>query len=363
MEKIICLLQQRVAALTLGAPPPPLGVCAVCDGPTEPDAFLCDKCLKDDSFKAGERSHAQPEPQPPQEFLPVPTRTDAPSTIPQRTCTHSSAGRCEYCKPHLFCFEHTNSMGKHSEKYTCIQCRDGMCDHGILRRDCDFCRSSRFCKHNTRRSICKQGCGGKSICEPKRERFKCEECNSDKLCEHQEIPSQCKRCKRIKAIEGAVRNSGLGVSLGAHCQICGKEYDNETPFASDDLCDACNSTSLEPDPEYWNEFQKNFHPPPAGLPSGSGLKARDICPHQIQKRGCRECSPHLFCVHNRPRNRCKDCGGRGFCIHDNIRTRCVECGGSQICTHKKRRDNCTICQPHRLCEHDIFRQKCRICKK
>lgn len=49
------------------------------------------------------------------------------------------------------------------------------------------------CKHNIRKSRCKE-CGGSELCEHDKRRSRCKECKGGEICEHDKIKYRCKEC-------------------------------------------------------------------------------------------------------------------------------------------------------------------------
>ena len=54
--------------------------------------------------------------------------------------------------------------------------------------------------------------------------------------------------------------------------------------------------------------------------------------------------PRSLCPHQRERRQCKECGGAGICQHQRRRSQCKECGGAGICQHQRERSDCKECQ-------------------
>ena len=72
-------------------------------------------------------------------------------------------------------------------------------------------------------------------------------------------------------------------------------------------------------------------------------KQKKLCPHQRERRQCKECGGSAFCEHQRQRSKCKDCGGSAFCEHQRRRSRCKDCDGGSICEHQRIRSRCKDC--------------------
>lgn len=67
------------------------------------------------------------------------------------------------------------------------------------------------------------------------------------------------------------------------------------------------------------------------------------CPHNRQKRDCKDCGGKGICEHSRKKRDCKDCDGSQICKHNKRKRVCKDCGGSQICEHNKRKSRCKDC--------------------
>ena len=86
-----------------------------------------------------------------------------------------------------------------------------------------------------------------------------------------------------------------------------------------------------------------------------------ICPHNRQKSICKECGGSSICIHNRQKSTCKECGGSGICPHNKIKSQCKECEGSSICLHNKRKSQCKECGGSSICIHNRIKNTCKEC--
>ena len=74
-------------------------------------------------------------------------------------------------------------------------------------------------------------------------------------------------------------------------------------------------------------------------------RIRKKCPHNREKRLCRECGGSGICEHNRVRSACRDCGGASICVHGRLHCQCRDCGGASICGHGRQRTKCKATSP------------------
>lgn len=121
------------------------------------------------------------------------------------------------------------------------------CKHNKRKSYCKECNGNQFCKHNKRKSNCKE-CGGTQICKHNKLKYRCKECRGGSICEHNRIKSGCKEC--------------VGGS---------------------------------------------------------------ICIHKKRKSICKECVGKQICKHDKIRTICKKCGGGSICEHNRIKSKCKEC--------------------------------------
>ena len=94
---------------------------------------------------------------------------------------------------------------------------------------------------------------------------------------------------------------------------------------------------------------------------GSAKNQPSECPHQRDRRRCKQCSGSHVCPHKRRRSRCKDCGGAGLCPHQREKSKCKECGGSGICEHQRQRNKCKDCGGASICRHQRESWRCKQC--
>ena len=149
-------------------------------------------------------------------------------------------------------------------KYRCIECRNGFCEHGKDKRWCkDGCGGSMLCKHGKGKYYCKE-CGGKGICIHNTNKHICSKCNPDYKYNH--VTQKCEH--------GKWKNS---------CKICGYcEHD---------------------------KLKRNC------------IKCRPnaFCKHEKRKGNCKECNPNYKrsktkkCKHGKWKDCCKKCGGSRVC--------------------------------------------------
>jgi hypothetical protein len=99
----------------------------------------------------------------------------------------------------------------------------------------------------------------------------------------------------------------------------------------------------------------------AGAGGGAVKEGRVKCPHNRQRRGCKECGGSSICEHNRKRSSCKECGGASICEHNRQRSNCKDCGGASICEHNRIRSTCKECGGSSICEHNRKRSSCKDC--
>lgn len=71
--------------------------------------------------------------------------------------------------------------------------REIICKHNKKRTFCKECGGDAICEHNKRRYFCKE-CGGNGICEHGRRKYFCKDCKGRQICVHDRIRSQCKEC-------------------------------------------------------------------------------------------------------------------------------------------------------------------------
>ena len=77
-----------------------------------------------------------------------------------------------------------------------------VCIHNIVPYTCKKCNGHTMCVHKKRKSRCKLGCGGASICNTTGKRkyiCSCDACGGKGLCKaHKHQKTNCKQCKDIK---------------------------------------------------------------------------------------------------------------------------------------------------------------------
>jgi hypothetical protein len=155
------------------------------------------------------------------------------------------------------------------------------------------------CKHDKRKSLCKE-CGGGSLCKHDKEKSHCKECGGSTFCKHDKRKSTCHECNGSSFCKHEIRKS--------RCKECG----------------------------------------------GS-----ELCKHNKQKSQCKECGSNRFCEHNKFKSICHDCGGSSLCKHDKRKSRCKECNDSAFCKHDKLKSLCKECDGSELCKHG--KVKCKEC--
>jgi hypothetical protein len=193
---------------------------------------------------------------------------------------------------------------KHNRRRTeCKDCRGGaICEHIRVRSKCKDCKGGSICEHGRLRSLCKD-CKGGSLCVHSKRRSSCKECKGGSICEHSKVRSQCKECK--------------GGSICEHNR-----------FKSD--CKECGGSQ--------------------------------ICRHDRRRSRCKDCKGGSICEHNRRRSCCVQCNGRAFCQHGRLRSTCKDCGGGQICEHSRRRSQCKDCRGGSICPHIRRKSVCKECR-
>ena len=77
--------------------------------------------------------------------------------------------------------------------------RHAICKHNKRKTLCKECGGGSICEHNKRKTRCKE-CGGGSICEHNKHRDVCKECGGGSICKHNRQRSQCKDCLTVEQI-------------------------------------------------------------------------------------------------------------------------------------------------------------------
>ena len=179
---------------------------------------------------------------------------------------------------------------KHDKrKSLCKECGGGsLCKHDKEKSHCKECGGSTFCKHDKRKSTCHE-CNGSSFCKHEIRKSRCKECGGSELCKHNKQKSQCKECG-------------------------GNRFCEHNKFKS--ICHDCGGSSL--------------------------------CKHDTRKSRCKECNDSAFCKHDKLKSLCKECGGSELCKHGKVK--CKECGGPAFCKHNKFKERCKECGGSALCK-------------
>lgn len=148
-----------------------------------------------------------------------------------------------------------------------------ICEHGCQKRYCrNGCGGSAYCKHNLRKSKCKE-CGGSELCIHNIEKFRCSNCKGSYICEHNKRKDRCKDCFHLLLCKHNNKKS--------NCNECKIERTCEYNKTRD-KCNICN-------PSYYH------------------------CEHGITKYLCKQCKGSAFCDHNKYKSRCKQCNGSSLC--------------------------------------------------
>ena len=179
---------------------------------------------------------------------------------------------------------------KHDKrKSLCKECGGGsLCKHDKEKSHCKECGGSTFCKHDKRKSTCHE-CNGSSFCKHEIRKSRCKECGGSELCKHDKQKSQCKECG-------------------------GNRFCEHNKFKS--ICHDCGGSSL--------------------------------CKHDKRKSRCKECNDSAFCKHDKLKSLCKECDGSELCKHGKVK--CKECGGPAFCKHNKFKERCKECGGSALCK-------------
>jgi len=90
----------------------------------------------------------------------------------------------------------SDSICKHNKRKTyCKECKgSSICKHNKNKQICRECKGSSICEHNKIKTYCKE-CKGSAICDHKKEKRYCSECKGSGLCKHNKNKQICKECK------------------------------------------------------------------------------------------------------------------------------------------------------------------------